>query len=1682
MKPKRKKAAVSRRGATDTHSVATPAREVTGCPIVGVGASAGGLEAFTRLLKRLPSTTGLGFVLVQHLDPQHESALTHILARATTMPVHEVTNNLQVEANHVYVIPPNAGLSIARGVLKLNPRPQTRTAVRSIDSFFESLAQDQHERAIGVILSGTASDGTTGLEAIKAEGGITFAQDDSAAYDSMPRSAAGAGCVDFVLSPEGIAEELTRIAKHPYVASALETLIPAAGTEESLAKGGETALPARGGGRNAASVKGRDENPDKAPSATGDGSSGYQKILLHLRKHTGVDFSFYKTPTIYRRIARRMVLNRHVTPESYAEFVRGNPKELDALYSDALINVTSFFRNAEAFDALRQKVFPNLLRQRGDDPVRVWVLGCSTGQEAYSIAIAFTEVAEKAARPCKLQVFATDLNDANLHKARHGLYAKNVVQDVSPARLRRFFVEEEGGFRVIKPLRELVVFARQNLISDPPFSRMDLISCRNLMIYLEPSLQKKALPTFHYALKPDGFLFLGASESVGTFTDLFEPVDKKQKIFSRKAGQAPSFQLPVKSESRDHRLPGSASRPASALGKKRESFPEGFHGELNAEREADRVAVNKFAPPSVLINEALQILQFRGTTGDYLENSMGKPSFDLLKMAREGLRLPLRAAINRAKKENKTARTESISFELNDKIRKVTVEVHPLKNLKERCFLVSFEAPQKRGLTGTGALSAETPDPTAAKPLPATKKEKADRVATLERELAEMRDYLQSTQEQHEVAAEELQAAHEEGQSANEELQSINEEMETSKEELESTNEELTTVNEEMVNRNIELNRLNSDLTNLQASTKLVIMLLGRDLTLRRFSQQAEKQFNLLPTDVGRPLGNIRHNLDLPDLESFIAEVITSVRERECEVRDKDGRWHALHVRPYLTSDNKVDGAVLVLVDITAIKETEQAVIAERDFADAIISTARDPLLILDANLRVERANEGFYTTFKVTPAESIGRTIFELDHGHWDIPKLRKLLKEILPRHSFFNDFEVTHNFENIGHRTMLLNARTLSEAKGRPARILLGIQDISELLHFQTQMRHSELRYRRLFEAGKDGVLLVDAGTRKIIDANPFMTELLGYSHAALLGKELFKIGLLKDEEASRAAFHELQKRGFIRYENLPLETNAGTRREVEFVSNLYQEGGGQVIQCNIRDVTDRKRTERELAEKARLLDLSNDAIIVCDLEDRIRLWNKGAEKLYGWCAVEVLGKPCIPLLQTEFPRSKEEILAQLHHEGEFKGEVVQIARDGRRVPSLCRWVLDVGTDSILTSYTDITARKTAEVEMARERDKAVAASRAKDDFLAALSHELRTPLNPVLLVATDAASDPTHSAEARAAFGLIAKNAQLEARLIEDLLDLTKITHGKMSLEMQRVDVQTVLRDAITTMGTEFEEKKIAVTVDLAPESCAMTGDPVRLQQVFWNVLKNALKFTPTGGTVHIEMRLSSANDEVTITVTDSGIGMTSDELSRVFVAFAQGDHAVSGTSSRFGGLGLGLKISLMLVELHSGRFTATSGGRDCGTAFSIVLPLVKEKESARKSSSQNSPPEGRAIATGSTIVARRILLVEDHDATRTTLAGLLTRRGNQVVKAASVAEALSHSAMQPFDLVLSDLGLPDGDGCDLMRELHERYALKGIAMTGYGMEQDIARTKEAGFMTHLTKPIRIQDLESAIASFG
>ncbi len=960
-------------------------------PIVGIGASAGGLEAFSELLHSLPQKTGMAFVLVQHLDPSHSSDLREILARITKIPVQQVTDGVAVQPDQIYVIPPNTSMAMKNGVLRLAARVLTRGQHMPIDHFLRSLAEDRGNRAISVILSGTASDGTEGTRAIKAAGGITFAQDEkSAKYSSMPHSAVTAGCVDFILPPAGISKELSRVAQHPYLAPASVEK-----SELTIATGGQMEV-----------------------------------LLSLLREAIGVDFTHYKQTTLQRRIERRMVLRKLEKLKDYVRYVRNTPGEIEELYQDILIHVTGFFRDPEAFEALRKHVLPTLFRDNSKGgTVRIWVPGCSTGEEAYSLAMAMLEYlwleTTKTAKPglgtTPFQIFATDISDGSLDRARAGLYSEALVAGVSPERLRRFFMRIDGGYQIVKPVREMCIFAKQNVAKDPPFSNLDLISCRNLLIYLGPVLQKRVVPTLHYALKPSGFLLLGGAESLGTYSEYFAPLDKKNRIYQKKNSAARPLTHFSSSDS--------AFRRRAETKARRESQPTS-----TLEKELDRLLLNRFVPASVVVNEQMEIVHFRGKTGHYLEPATGQPTFSLAKMAREGLLVDLRSALTKAKKENTSVRKMGVRVRSNGHTREVNLEVSPLRRQGsgERFYVIVFQ-------------EATSPSSKSSK-----EKSKASKAKTgssrenghLKRELAATREQFQTLIEEHETVSEEFKSANEEVLSANEELQSTNEELETAKEELQSSNEELTTLNEELQSRNSELTAVNNDLLNVLGNVTIPVVIVGQDLHIRRFTTPAQKLLNLLPSDVGRRLSDIRPNLDVEDLGQIAGESIENVTTVEREVRQTgSGTWHLMRVRPYKTWDSKIDGAVLSFQDIDAMKRSLDQMHLH---ADALIETAREAILILDQKLQVISANVAFYRNFEVAPEETQNRPIYDLGNGQWNIPRLRELLENILPHNGRVEDFEVGHDFPHLGSRRMMLNARRIEPQPGQKL-ILLYIEDVT-------------------------------------------------------------------------------------------------------------------------------------------------------------------------------------------------------------------------------------------------------------------------------------------------------------------------------------------------------------------------------------------------------------------------------------------------------------------------------------------------------------------------------------------------------------------------------------------------------------------------------------------------------------
>lgn len=832
-------------------------------PIVAVGASAGGLEAVSNLLRAVPSEPGFAVIFISHLDPSHESAMVELLSRTTRLTVQEARDGARVTCNSVYVLPPNSDMTISDGVLHLVKREASRGHHMPIDSFFSSLAADQTSNAVGVILSGTATDGNRGLSSIKDNGGTTFAQDvKSAKYDGMPSSAIAAGVVDYVLPPGRIAEELIRMAKRPI---------------------------------------------EQAPGADlFDGKDRLLKeIFRHLKSFSKVDFVDYKVATIRRRIPRRMNINQVADLSEYVKLLQRNPMEVEALYRDVLINVTSFFRNPPVFESLREVVYPKILAERpSSEPVRVWVPGCSTGEETYSHAISLVEMLSELRLEMPIQIFGTDLSESAIQKARTGIYKDAITNDISEIRLRRFFHRVPDGYQISKSIRDMCVFARQNVFSDPPFSRMDLISCRNVLIYLGSVLQKRVIPIFHYALKERGFLLVGNTEGLlCSGAEIFELVDRRSKIYQKKPVPSPvTFGMGIS--------PQTTAEFVQPRTNRSEKAEEPSKVPLDVQREADRLLLTKYVPSAVVVNEELEIVQTRGRTNRYLELPAGKASLNLLKMARPGLLYELRTLVDKARKQSIPVSKESVVLEDGSSSVEIKLEVIPFRSpaRDQRQFLILFE-------------EKESSQPASPSPQPRTPEEIADskdmQVAQLKQELASTKEYLQSVIESQEATNEELQSANEEIQSGNEELESTNEELQTSKEELESANEELNTVNDEIQHRNHQLAQFSNDLINLLNSVTIPVVMLGQDLHIRRFTPEAERVFGFSSHEVGKSLSRLPLNLDLPQLERSMLDVMRDVSMHSEQVKARDGKAYQLRITPYRTLENKIDGVVLTLVDIS---------------------------------------------------------------------------------------------------------------------------------------------------------------------------------------------------------------------------------------------------------------------------------------------------------------------------------------------------------------------------------------------------------------------------------------------------------------------------------------------------------------------------------------------------------------------------------------------------------------------------------------------------------------------------------------------------------------------------------------------------------------------------------------------
>ena len=1091
--------------------------------VVGVGASAGGVEAISALLRVLPRDAPLGLVVVQHLDPIHESNLAELLGRHTSLKVLPAADGALVEAGQVHVIPPNADLRIVGGRLQLVPRPTGKLHL-PIDAFFDSLARDRGRGAAGVVLSGTGADGAQGVCALRRVGAATFAQDRTAQHVGMPEAAAATGCIDLVLAPSEIA---ARLVEH---------------TEDSV-------------------VDQRDEN------------EALTQVFEILRRASGIDFSTYKPSTLGRRLQRRAAMRR-AGVDKYIASLHTDATEVEALAADMLIHVTSFFRDQGVFHALTASVLPRLITQKlPNEAFRVWVPGCATGEEVYSLAIVISELASELGRELPLNIFGTDLSEQAIERARAAVYPLAIDALVSPRRLQRFFVRTEAGYQLGKGLRDLCVFARQDVTRDPPFSSIDLVSCRNLMIYLSASTQRRVIPVFHYALRSGGVLLLGNAETPGNHPG-FEPIDAGHRIYRR-----------IAQPSRAELILGDPSqRPTPPV---RPPPPPLTH--LDVQREADRAVLSAYAPPGVLVTDELLIVQFRGHTGPYLEPAPGTATLELLRLAREELRTDLRATVGHARKRGTPSRSEVRTLLGADRQRRVSVEVIPLAPpmVPERHFIVLFRE--------------EPSVPSAAEPVPDAEASQRAVEEGLRGELASNRAYLQSVIERLETGNEELRTAHEEVTSSNEELQSANEELQTAKEELQASNEELTTVNDEMLQRNAESLRLNDDLTNVLNSVGVAILILGRDAQVRRFTPAAGKLFNLIAGDVGRPITDIKSNLRVPGLKLLISDVLESLTPQEHTITDETGHWYQLRVRPYLTLERRVDGAMVTIVDVDALRRGQLLLAEALDYAEGIVDTVREPLLVLDEKRKIRSANRSFFQKFQVTREDVEGKDFETLGDPRWVPPVLISALDR-LAENVRGDDARLDDTPALFAGRSMLVSGRTLVRV-GQAPWVLLAFEDMTEQMRSDAAVRRSERALREMLGAASEAILIAN-GNGTITYANEMAARTFAYALEELTG---LSIERLLPEERRDDTDRDYQPKHVINGVMGPNREVRGRRKDgtlfpAEVGLSVMEGEQGPLVVAFVSDVTARHESEARIsAYKKNLQEMAFDAALVEERQRR-------------------------------------------------------------------------------------------------------------------------------------------------------------------------------------------------------------------------------------------------------------------------------------------------------------------------------------------------------------------------------------------------------------------------------------------------------------------------------------------------
>ncbi len=1475
-------------GERENSSENSPARETL---VVGIGASAGGFDTFQTFLKNLPTANGMAFVYVSHFDPTHESLMPGLLSRITEIPVQQIKNSTKVKPGNIYIIPPDKTLTIKKGVLKLEQPKEKRGLRLPIDAFFHSLGEDQKENAVGIILSGSGSDGAIGVKTIKENGGVIFVQDSKTAkFDGMPRSAILTGIVDYIYPVEELAVKLAQYAEH----------------REILQKDNEKL----------------------------DASLFLDEICAILRERTGNDFSKYKRSTLTRRIQRRMQVVQSQSVADYVVLIRADAEETVNLFKDLLIGVTHFFRDREAFETLEREVIPQIFgRKNAEDAIRVWTAGCATGEEAYSLAILLREGAETLNLPNPIQIFATDIDEDALDYARRGRYPESVAEQIPPEYLAKYFTKTDGYYQISKELREMCLFSSHNLIKHPPFSRLDLISCRNLLIYLDTDLHKTLLPIFHYALAADGFLFLGASENLAGQTDLFRTIDKSNRIFQAKEAIPGSrSQFPLIQAERFSQARRGAQTPKS-----------GATGEVEIGKLIEKIMLDDYAPACVIVNSRYEIVYFFGRTGKYLEPATGIPSSNLLELARKGLRLDLRTALHKAAATVEAVTHENITFETGEATaRRINLKVRPISEFgaDSNLFLVVFQdVGEAFPIVEIGAADAfaRTDNPL---------------VKQIEDELLTMKEHLQTTIEELETSNEELKSSNEELLSMNEEMQSANEELQTSKEEMQSINEEIETVNAELRNKIEEIDQANSDLQNFFQSTNIATIFLDRNLRIKKFTPATTQIFELIETDLGRSLTSILPLIEGVDLLKDVEECLRTLKisEREMRLTNKE-QYFMMRIAPYRTIENMINGVVLTFFNITEIQrarseaetsltsliESKEMLRRNHETFFNLVQNTPFGIYIVDSEFRLVQISAGSQKVFaNIKPL--IGRDFAEIMRTIWEEPFASEVIghfRQTLATGEPYVAGSITEkrgDIEDVESYDWKIERIVLPDGQFG---VVCYFYDLTELRQAEDALRESEVKFRAMAETVPNMLFTVTAeGTADY--ANEQFAEFVGIENIDLTKTELSEFIHPEDHEETQNKWREALTMGK-------------------------------------------------------------------SFEGNYRLLRNDGE--YRW----------------------------------FIGRAVPIRNEDGKI---LRW---------FGSLTEIE-------EMVRAQNSIKEADRRKDEFMAMLGHELRNPLAPLKNSLT-LLQNNLGDAQFQKLHNVMNRQVEQMCRLVDDLLDVSRISHNKIQIKREPLELGELMRNLENDLQTTIESRALTLEANLPTEKVWVSGDTVRLTQAIGNIINNAAKFSNQGGTIYVNLKANA--EKTTLTIKDEGIGMKTEAVERIFDSFTQEDNSLERTR---GGLGLGLSLAKGLLEMHGGTITAASAGENKGSQFTVELPRIAAPRVEIK-----QPEKAETNGSGN----RRILVIEDNADSAETLKILLEMSDYKVETSPDGKDGIRQSAEFAPEIIICDIGLPGGmNGYDVVTELKKDARHKNayfVALSGYGQPEDKEKSAAAGFDEHLVKPV-------------